>query len=69
MGSPDLSQFRWRESSRSANQGECVEIGLSPPGGAAVRDSKAPTGPALILAPVQLAGFLGAVTAGRFDLD
>ena len=38
------------KSSYSASQGECVEIAALP-GGAAVRDSKDPDGPALSVQP------------------
>jgi hypothetical protein len=39
---------RWRKSSHSGDQGECVEIAALP-GGIAVRDSKNPDGPNLTL--------------------
>ncbi|WP_083471656.1 DUF397 domain-containing protein [Kibdelosporangium phytohabitans] len=45
---PDLGNARWRKSSRSGgNGGQCVEVALVD-GAIAVRDSKDPTGPALI---------------------
>jgi len=52
------NQMRWRKSSRSAEQGACVE--LSPFG--AVRDSKTPEAPHL---EVSLSGLLAAVKADR----
>ncbi|MFI0464493.1 DUF397 domain-containing protein [Saccharopolyspora sp. 5N102] len=57
---------RWRKSSRSAQGSECVEVGATAEF-AAVRDSKNPTGPALLLALNQFATMLRAVQAGRFD--
>ncbi|MGW1228362.1 DUF397 domain-containing protein [Streptomyces sp. NPDC001478] len=53
---PELSTARWRRSSYSnANGGECVEIADDFPGLVPVRDSKNPTGPALV------------ITAGAWD--
>lgn len=47
---PELSTARWRRSSYSnANGGECVEIADDFPGLVPVRDSKNPTGPALVI--------------------
>ncbi|MGQ4487044.1 DUF397 domain-containing protein [Streptomyces sp. 372A] len=47
---PELSSARWRRSSYSnANGGECVEISDDFPGLVPVRDSKNPTGPALLV--------------------
>lgn len=57
-----MSTVSWRKSSRSTATDTCVElahVGL-------VRDSKNPAGPTL---RVGLAGFLGSVKQGRFDLD
>jgi hypothetical protein len=49
---------KWRKSSRSQNEGACVE--LHPDG--AVRDSKNPDGPVLA---TSLSGLLSAVKAGQ----
>ncbi|WP_406380988.1 DUF397 domain-containing protein [Streptomyces sp. NBC_01618] len=47
---PELSTARWRKSSYSnTNGGECVEIADDFPGIIPVRDSKNPTGPALLI--------------------
>ncbi|TDB80966.1 DUF397 domain-containing protein [Micromonospora sp. KC721] len=43
-----MTTARWRKSSRSGNQGDCVEVADTLPGGVGVRDSKDPTGPVLI---------------------
>jgi len=57
---PDLGT-RWRKSSRSSGQnGACVELAYA----GAVRDSKNPAGPALI---VDLGAFLAAVKAEQFE--
>ncbi|MFF4171875.1 DUF397 domain-containing protein [Streptomyces sp. NPDC001744] len=47
---PDLTGARWRKSSYSGtNGGECVEVADHFPGTVPVRDSKNPTGPALVV--------------------
>lgn len=50
----DLTNARWRKANRSAsNGGNCVELaGL--PDTVAVRDSKDPNGPVLLLRPAAL---------------
>lgn len=48
---------RWRKSSRSGGNGECVEI-ANDGRHAAARDSKNPDGPALPLTPGALRAFL-----------
>ncbi|MEV0053424.1 DUF397 domain-containing protein [Saccharopolyspora shandongensis] len=58
--------IRWRKSSRSAQGSECVEVGATAEF-AAIRDSKNPAGPALLIAPGTFAAMLQAVKAGRFD--
>ncbi|AWL88646.1 hypothetical protein AMK14_13810 [Streptomyces sp. TSRI0445] len=48
---PDLTNADWRKSSYSGSTGgDCVEVAPSPTcGSVPVRDSKNPTGPAIIL--------------------
>lgn len=53
---------RWRKSSRSAEETNCVE--LTNIGSGAVRDSKNPVGSTL---SIDLAGLLDAVKAGRLS--
>lgn len=36
----DLATLRWRKSSASAAEGDCVEVADMPSGGKAIRDSK-----------------------------
>jgi hypothetical protein len=66
MITPDLSRARWKKSSRSSGNGQCVE--MADLGDAvAVRDSKDPHGPALIFTPSEWAAFLDGAKAGEFD--
>lgn len=63
----DVTGAMWRKSSySSANGGNCVEVASNLPGLVAVRDSKAPEGPALIFAPAQWQAFVARVKNGQF---
>lgn len=55
----------WWKSTYSDTTAQCVECGLVDADTVAVRDSKAPTGPALLLSRTQLSAFVGAVAAGE----
>lgn len=66
MNRTDLSTSRWRKSSRSGGQEECVEVADLRGGQRAVRDSKNPTGPALIVAPAEWAAFTTGIRDGEF---
>jgi hypothetical protein len=58
---PDLSRTVWRKSSRSSGTGQnCVEVATGLTGLVAVRDSKNPQAPALILTPAQWRSLLAA---------
>lgn len=65
----DISHVTWRKASYSgANGGGCVEVARNLPGVVAVRDSKDPHGPKLVVSPSAwqslTAGLLGS-TGGR----
>lgn len=67
MVTPELVAAAWRKASYSnASGGSCVEV-AGGRGWAAVRDSKNPTGPALVFAPGAFAAFVDTVKAGHLD--
>jgi hypothetical protein len=63
----DLSGAQWFKSTRSGTANECVEVAWLEAGHVGVRDSKNPTGPALILWPGQWDAFADGVHDGEFD--
>ncbi|MEV1072983.1 DUF397 domain-containing protein [Micromonospora parva] len=54
----DLTGARWRTSTRSGNEGNCVEVADNLPGVVAVRDSKDVEGPALTFSPPAWSAFV-----------
>ncbi|AKH82340.1 hypothetical protein AA958_08980 [Streptomyces sp. CNQ-509] len=58
----------WWKSSHSGAQADCVEVGIVDERAVAVRDSKDPAGPALLLTRDQFAGLVDSVRAGRFEV-
>lgn len=67
MLAAELGDAAWRKSSYSGGDsggGECVEV-ADVPEGTAVRDSKNPSGPALIFPARSWTAFVADVKAGR----
>lgn len=64
---PDLSRAQWRKGSRSGGNGSCVEVAYGLPGVVAVRDSKNPDQPKLIVSPASWRNFTANVKVGRHD--
>ncbi|MEW1721286.1 DUF397 domain-containing protein [Streptomyces sp. NPDC093109] len=61
---PELSAAQWRKSSHSnTNGGNCVEITEDFPGVVPVRDSKNPTGPALMIPAATWTTFIATLKA------
>lgn len=58
MAQVDLSRAAWHKSSRSGQNGECVEVARNLPGVVAVRDSKHPDGPVLVVTRQAWEAFL-----------
>ena len=65
--SADLSAAQWRKSSRSANDGGCVEV-AELVDAVAVRDSKDRGGPVLVFTREEWAAFVAGASDGEFDL-
>ncbi|MQY21737.1 DUF397 domain-containing protein [Nocardia macrotermitis] len=63
----DLSGARWFKSSRSLSGKECVEVAHLDEGMVGVRDSKNPTGPALLFTLSDWDAFTNRLTKGSFD--
>jgi hypothetical protein len=63
----NLSNAVWRTSSfSSSNGGQCIEVAANLPGVVALRDSKDPDGPALVVEPAAFAAFVAGIRAGEF---
>jgi hypothetical protein len=60
----DLSNAKWRKSSFSGANDNCVEVACNLPGTIAIRDSKYPDGPVLAVTRMRWAAFTAAVRAG-----
>ncbi|MEV6099747.1 DUF397 domain-containing protein [Nocardia sp. NPDC051981] len=63
----DLSGARWFKSSYSETGSQCVEVAFLDSGKVGIRDSKNPTGPALVFAPSEWDAFTAGVVAGELD--
>lgn len=65
----DLTRAQWRKASYSStNGGNCVEVARNLPSVVAVRDSKNPSGGALMISPAAWRAFAAGVRAGEFRL-
>jgi Domain of unknown function (DUF397) len=63
---PADEPLQWVKSTRSAGNGECVEVARTATG-VAVRDSKDQHGPTLRFNPQAWQGFIREVRSGAFD--
>jgi hypothetical protein len=60
VATPDLANARWFKSTRSGNNGSCVEVAFVGDV-VATRDSKNPSGPALVVTPAAWTAFLATI--------
>ncbi|MGY4101394.1 DUF397 domain-containing protein [Nocardia sp. R16R-3T] len=63
----DLTGADWFKSSRSGGNANCVEVAFLPNNHVGVRDSKNPSGPALVFTPAEWSAFTAATTRGEFN--
>jgi hypothetical protein len=63
----DHLQADWRKSTKSNPSGNCVEVAALADGDIAVRNSRYPSGPALVYTRAEISAFLAGVKNGEFD--
>ncbi|WP_280380568.1 DUF397 domain-containing protein [Nocardia wallacei] len=63
----NLAGARWFKSTRSSGSKDCVEVAFLDEGLVGVRDSKNPSGPALVFAPGEWDAFTTGVQNGEFS--
>ncbi|WP_433726056.1 DUF397 domain-containing protein [Nocardia sp. CA-129566] len=64
----NLNGANWFKSSRSTPNGECVEIAFLDDDMVGVRDSKNPSGSALVFTPGAWDAFTAGVASGEFSI-
>jgi hypothetical protein len=67
MSAASLTGVTWRKSSRSGCRGQCVEAAALIGGEIAIRNSRHPSGPALIFTRDEMTAFLASAKDGEFD--
>ncbi len=67
MPASQLLVAQWRKSQASNPSGCCVEVAELPDGAIAVRNSRDPSGPALVYTRAEIGAFLTGTKNGEFD--
>jgi hypothetical protein len=67
MPASELTEVTWQKSRHSNPNGACVEVATLPSGEIAVRNSRFPSGPALVYTRAEIAAFLVGAKDGEFD--
>lgn len=67
ISAADLAGVTWRKSRHSGQLGNCIETAALDSSGVAMRNSRHPSGPALIFTRDEMAAFLAGVKDGEFD--
>ncbi|PWK86375.1 uncharacterized protein DUF397 [Lentzea atacamensis] len=62
-----LTEAAWRKSRHSGATGNCMELARLDGGHIAVRNSRFPEDPALVLTRAEVAAFLAGAKEGEFD--
>ncbi|WP_069816616.1 DUF397 domain-containing protein [Streptomyces sp. TP-A0874] len=62
-----LEGVSWQKSRRSNPSGNCVEMAALPDGAFAVRNSRHPSGPALVYTRAEMVAFILGAKDGDFD--
>ncbi|PPJ33247.1 DUF397 domain-containing protein [Nocardia nova] len=63
----DPTEAKWFKSSRSSGGKDCVETAFLDNGHVGIRDSKNPTGPALVFTPAEWDAFTTDLRNGTLD--
>ena len=63
----DLTRAIWKKASYSTNNGNCVEVAMNLPGVVAIRDSKNPDAPALVVSREDWESFTSAIKSGAYE--
>lgn len=64
---PAIHSISWRKSRYSNPSGNCVEVAELPDGQVAVRNSRNPSGPALIFTQPEISAFIRGARDGEFN--
>jgi hypothetical protein len=67
MSAAGLAAVTWRKSRHSGQLGNCVEAAVLENGEVAMRNSRYPSGPALIFTRDEMTAFLAGAKDGEFD--